>query len=322
MKVATHPGNFHADDVFAVAVLQLAARAARDRPHARRGGPGRPPTSASTSAGARTPRRATSTTTRRAARASARTGSATRASGWCGASTASGSPAAPSRRRPSTRCSCRASTPTTRARRSPRPLVEDVAPMTVSGVIGALNPRWDEDLTRPRRTRGSPRPSSWPPGSSGARSPAPPRSGGARSLVEAAIGRAGDPRVIELDSNMPWRETVITTAPDALFVMYPKSDGWGSAGGARDARLLRQPPRLPGRLARAQRRRPRPTPPASPTRSSATRRASTPPPARARASTALIAKARSPNRLARPLGRRIPWHSDDRRAARPRSPTS
>ena len=26
---------------------------------------------------------------------------------------------------------------------------------------------------------------------------------------------------------MPWRETVVTQAPDALYVMYPKSDGWG-----------------------------------------------------------------------------------------------
>ena len=34
--------------------------------------------------------------------------------------------------------------------------------------------------------------------------------------------------MIELDSNMPWREAVITTAPEALYVVYPKSDGWGS----------------------------------------------------------------------------------------------
>ena len=26
---------------------------------------------------------------------------------------------------------------------------------------------------------------------------------------------------------MPWRETVVTQAPEALYVMYPKSDGWG-----------------------------------------------------------------------------------------------
>jgi GNAT superfamily N-acetyltransferase len=49
-----------------------------------------------------------------------------------------------------------------------------------------------------------------------------------RALVEAAIARAADPRVIELDRNMPWRELVTTRAPEALYVMYPKSDGWGA----------------------------------------------------------------------------------------------
>ena len=33
--------------------------------------------------------------------------------------------------------------------------------------------------------------------------------------------------MIELERNVPWRETVITSALDALFVIYPKSDGWG-----------------------------------------------------------------------------------------------
>ncbi len=42
-----------------------------------------------------------------------------------------------------------------------------------------------------------------------------------------AIARAEDPRVIELDRNMPWREAVLAGAPEALYVIYPKSDGWG-----------------------------------------------------------------------------------------------
>jgi uncharacterized UPF0160 family protein len=45
--------------------------------------------------------------------------------------------------------------------------------------------------------------------------------------VRDAIGRAGDPRVIELERNMPWHDAVVTGAPEALYVMYPKSDGWG-----------------------------------------------------------------------------------------------
>jgi uncharacterized UPF0160 family protein len=44
--------------------------------------------------------------------------------------------------------------------------------------------------------------------------------------VRAAIDRAEDPRIVELERNMPWRENVVRYAPQALFVIYPKSDGW------------------------------------------------------------------------------------------------
>jgi uncharacterized UPF0160 family protein len=108
-----------------------------------------------------------------------------------------------------------------------QPVVDDIRPMTVSGVVAAMNPTWDEELepaeedarfadavalaTRilEREIAGA---------AAFAR---------AQRLVRAAIGRASDPRVIELDSNMPWRETVVSAAPEALFVVYPKSDGWG-----------------------------------------------------------------------------------------------
>ena len=45
--------------------------------------------------------------------------------------------------------------------------------------------------------------------------------------MRAAVARAADPRLIELDRKAPWHETVVTTAPEALYVIYPKSDGWG-----------------------------------------------------------------------------------------------
>ena len=107
------------------------------------------------------------------------------------------------------------------------PLVESVRPMTVSGVIAALNPSWDEELSdaeqdarfeeavalATRIIEGELR---------GARAFAR-----ARGLVQQAIARATDPRIVELDRNMPWREAVVSGAPDARFVVYPKSDGWG-----------------------------------------------------------------------------------------------
>ena len=105
----------------------------------------------------------------------------------------------------------------------------------------------------------------------------------AQQLVRDAIGRASDPRIIELDRNMPWRETVVTQAPEALYVMYPKSDGWGmqavpqELGTSQTAATSR--PRGPACPATSW-----PPPPASPTPCSATRPASTSRPAAARAS--------------------------------------
>jgi uncharacterized UPF0160 family protein len=106
-------------------------------------------------------------------------------------------------------------------------LVEGIQPMTVSGVIAAMNPVWDEQLTPDEEdalfeqavavaTRIVEREIA---GAAAHRR--------AQQLVQDAIGRASDSRIIELDSNMPWREAVVSGAPDALFVMYPKSDGWG-----------------------------------------------------------------------------------------------
>jgi uncharacterized UPF0160 family protein len=106
-------------------------------------------------------------------------------------------------------------------------LVEGIQPMSVSGVIAAMNPSWDERLEPAEEhalfeqavavaTRILEREIA---GAAAFRR--------ARDLVQAAIGRADDPRVIELDGSMPWRSAVVAGAPEALFVMYPKSDGWG-----------------------------------------------------------------------------------------------
>jgi uncharacterized UPF0160 family protein len=108
-----------------------------------------------------------------------------------------------------------------------RSLVEGVRPMTVSGVIAAMNPAWDESLTPEQEDARFAEAVAVATrivqdelaGSAAFRR--------AHQLVHDAIGRADDPRIIELDRNMPWREAVVTTAPEALFVVYPKADGWG-----------------------------------------------------------------------------------------------
>jgi uncharacterized UPF0160 family protein len=106
-------------------------------------------------------------------------------------------------------------------------LFEGIRPMTVSGVIAAMNAVWDEELTPAEEDA---RFASAVELATGvlerelAGSRAYRR---ALARVREAIGRPGDPRVVELDQNLPWHETVVTSAPDALYVIYPKSDGWG-----------------------------------------------------------------------------------------------
>ncbi|HMJ33634.1 MAG TPA: MYG1 family protein [Baekduia sp.] len=227
MKVATHPGNFHADDVFAIAVIGLVADgpleilrtrdealhaaadvrvdvggrsdpATGDFDHHQKGGAGERPN------GIRY----------------ASFGLAWRAYGERLAGSADAAAAIDERLVQGVDANDTGQTIT-------ESLVAGVRPMTVSGVIAAMNPAWDESLTSAeedarfgaavalatRILEGE------LAGSAAFRR--------AHDLVHAAIGRADDPRIIELDRNMPWREAVVTTAPDALFVVYPKTDGWG-----------------------------------------------------------------------------------------------
>jgi uncharacterized UPF0160 family protein len=121
-------------------------------------------------------------------------------------------------------------------------LVEGVRPMTVSGVIAALNPAWDEELTSEQEDARFLEAVALAQGIVAREAAGAAAFQRTRELVRAAIDRAEDPRVIELDRNMPWRETVVGGAPDALFVIYPKSDGWGLqavpvAAGSFDNRL-------------------------------------------------------------------------------------
>ena len=102
-------------------------------------------------------------------------------------------------------------------------LVEGIRPLSVSGAIAAFNPQWDEEADEDARFLDA---VTWATGVlerelAGARAYRR-----ALSLVHDAVARAADPRVIELDRKLPWHETVVETAPAALFVIYPKSDGW------------------------------------------------------------------------------------------------
>jgi uncharacterized UPF0160 family protein len=107
------------------------------------------------------------------------------------------------------------------------PVLDGVRPMTVSGVIGALNPTWEEELTaEEERARFdeavalAARVLEREIASAAAQQRAV-------TLVAAAVAGAEDPRLVALDRDVPWKEVVVTTAPEALFVVYPKRQGWG-----------------------------------------------------------------------------------------------
>lgn len=109
-------------------------------------------------------------------------------------------------------------------------LVGDVRPMTVSGVIGALNPSWDETLDAAAEDARFEAAVALAQGILARQVEGAAAFQRARGLVRDAIAAAagsGDPRVVELPSNLPWRQTVVEEAPDARLVLYPKSDGWG-----------------------------------------------------------------------------------------------
>jgi uncharacterized UPF0160 family protein len=226
MLVATHPGNFHADDVFAIAVLglvhgppeivrtrddaRIAAADVRvdvggrsdpqtgDYDHHQKGGAGERPN------GIRY----------------ASFGLVWRHHGAALAGDAEAADAIDGRLVQGVDANDTGQTITTS-------LIDDVRPMTVSGVIAAMNAAWDEDLTPEQEDARFREAVALATRVLEGELAGAAALGRARRLVDDAIAGAQDPRVIELTRNMPWREAVVTGAPDALFVIYPKADGWG-----------------------------------------------------------------------------------------------
>ena len=226
MRVATHPGNFHADDVFAVAVLGLAAGpleivrtrddgelaaadarvdvggrsdpAAGDFDHHQRGGAGERPNGIRYASFGLVWRR-------------------------YGAELAGSREAASAIDERLVQGVDANDT----GQELVKPLVGEARPMTVSGVIAALNPAWDEELTPAEEDERFAEAVALATGILERMIAGAAGFQRARRLVLDAIAEAGDPRLVELPSNLPWRETVVANSSDALFVLYPKSDGWG-----------------------------------------------------------------------------------------------
>jgi uncharacterized UPF0160 family protein len=225
MKIATHPGNFHADDVFAVAVLGLVhgpLEIVRTRDGALMEA-----ADVRVDIGGRSDPATGDFDHHQRAGAGARANGIRYASFglvWraYGAGLAGGEDAAEAIDERLVQGVDANDT----GQNISQSLVDSIRPMTVSGVIAAMNPAWDEELSPSQEDARF--------GDAVALATAilERELAGARAyrrgleLVQAAIERSADPRIIELDRKLPWHETVVTTAPEALFVIYPKTDGW------------------------------------------------------------------------------------------------
>jgi uncharacterized UPF0160 family protein len=108
-----------------------------------------------------------------------------------------------------------------------QPVLDGVRATDVSDLVDAFNPGWDEDATDALRLERFEQAVAFATGVLERAIAAARAAARARGLVEQAIAAADDPRVIELDRSMPWHQAVVTTAPDALYVIYPKkADDW------------------------------------------------------------------------------------------------
>jgi uncharacterized UPF0160 family protein len=108
-----------------------------------------------------------------------------------------------------------------------QPIVDGVYPMTVNGVIGGFNARWDEELSADAERARFDEAVALAHGIL-TREIASAASGrSAARLVLEAIAAAEDPRVVELAVNAPWKQVLVPAAPEAQFVIYPKRQGFG-----------------------------------------------------------------------------------------------
>ena len=102
-----------------------------------------------------------------------------------------------------------------------------VVPFTLGKLIGQLGPQWDDEDREAAEQAGFGEALKLADGIIRREIRAAQARANAKDLVRSAIARASDPRIIELDRGMPWKDIVHTEAPEALVVVYPRTDDWG-----------------------------------------------------------------------------------------------
>jgi uncharacterized UPF0160 family protein len=106
-------------------------------------------------------------------------------------------------------------------------LVDGVHPLTVNGVIGAFNARWDETLSPEQERLRFDEAIDLARGIVAREVLSAAAGRRSARIVHEAIASATDPRVVELPVNAPFKQVLVPEAPEALYVIYPKRQGFG-----------------------------------------------------------------------------------------------
>ena len=108
-----------------------------------------------------------------------------------------------------------------------RSLVDGVQPMTINGIIGGFNARWDETLGAEQERERFDAAVAFAQAIVSREIASATSGRRAARIVRGAIAAAADPRVVELPVNAPWKRALVPETDDALFVIYPKRQGFG-----------------------------------------------------------------------------------------------
>jgi uncharacterized UPF0160 family protein len=106
-------------------------------------------------------------------------------------------------------------------------LIDGAHPLTVNGVVGGFNGRWDETLAPEQERLRFDEALDLARGILAREVLAAASGRRAVRVVREAIAAATDPRLIELPVDAPWKQVLVHEAPEALYVMYPKRQGFG-----------------------------------------------------------------------------------------------
>jgi uncharacterized UPF0160 family protein len=106
-------------------------------------------------------------------------------------------------------------------------LVDGIHPLTVNGVIGGFNARWDETLSPEQERLRFDEAVDLARGIVAREVLSAAAGRRSARIVQEAIASATDPRLVELPINAPFKQVLVPEAPEALYVIYPKRQGFG-----------------------------------------------------------------------------------------------